>query len=117
MSEFRIKRVYEAADESDGWRVLVDRIWPRGLSKAKAALDDWAKELAPSNELRKWFGHVPERFDEFAERYRGELDASDEAGKAADELTKHDVVTLLYSAHDEQHNQAVVLQKWLDARA
>lgn len=117
MSTFRIKRVRDDAAKSDGKRVLVDRLWPRGLSKDKAELDDWMKDLAPSSELRTWFGHDPERFDEFATRFRAELDASEEATKAADDLTGRGTVTLLYDAKDKDHNNAVVLRDWLTERA
>ena len=111
----RIKRVYEPAAADDGYRVLVDRLWPRGVSKEKAGLDLWDKDAAPSTELRKWFGHIPERFDEFAERYRAELGASGAAAALRDDIAGHDVVTLLYGAHDAVHNQAVVLAAYLKA--
>jgi uncharacterized protein YeaO (DUF488 family) len=110
---FVLKRVYDAADAADGFRVLVDRIWPRGLSKQKVALDEWARDVAPSNELRKWFGHVDERYEEFRERYRVELDANDAVTALRTLGTQHDTVTLLYSAHDTAHNQAVVLREYL----
>jgi uncharacterized protein YeaO (DUF488 family) len=111
---FTLKRVYESAAASDGFRVLVDRIWPRGLSKEKAALDEWAKEVAPSTELRTWFGHVDERFEEFRARYRAELDANDAVTALRALGEHHDTVTLLYSAHNEAHNQAVVLLEYLN---
>lgn len=110
MQVINVKRVYEAAAETDGYRVLVDRLWPRGIKKENAHVDLWAKALAPSTELRKWFGHVPERFDEFAKRYADELKASAEAAELIDQLRQHDVVTLLYAAKDEHHNNAVVLK-------
>lgn len=113
--DVRIKRVYEPASDGDGYRVLVDRIWPRGVSKVEAHLDLWDKDVAPSTELRKWFGHIPERFDEFAVKYRAELDASGATTKLRQDLAGHDVVTLLYGAHDEVHNQAVVLAAYLKA--
>jgi uncharacterized protein YeaO (DUF488 family) len=110
---FRIKRIYDAAKPSDGRRVLVDRIWPRGVRKADAQLDDWIKDVAPSTRLRRWFGHDPERFAEFRRRYESEL-----AGNAAvpdlRALGKRAKVTLLYSAHDPKFNQAVVLKSVLD---
>lgn len=112
----RIKRIYEPAAGSDGQRVLVDRIWPRGVSREKAALELWLKDIAPSTELRKWFGHDPARFAEFRDRYREELDANREAvGQLCDLLGKGDV-TLLYGAHDEEDNQAVVLAAYLKDR-
>jgi uncharacterized protein YeaO (DUF488 family) len=104
-----IKRVYEPPEPSDGKRILVDRLWPRGLSKDKAKADLWLKEVAPSNELRKWFAHDPAKWTEFQKRYRAELK---ERKKQLAEL-KHEAaqgtITLLYGAHDEEHNQAVVL--------
>ncbi len=109
-----IKRVYEAPARNDGKRVLVDRIWPRGLSKEAAALDLWLKEIAPSTDLRKWFGHEPSRFDEFRKRYRKELDANPDVVEELCALADKSNVTLLYAAHDEQANQAVVLGEYLE---
>jgi uncharacterized protein YeaO (DUF488 family) len=104
-----IKRVYEPASEDDGYRVLVDRIWPRGVSKQQARLDEWDKDVAPSTELRAWFGHDPAKFEEFRTRYLAEL--RDNPGlEHLRERAEHGVVTLVYSAHDEMHNQAVVLR-------
>lgn len=104
-----IKRVYEPASEDDGYRVLVDRIWPRGVSKQQARLDEWDKDVAPSTELRAWFGHDPAKFEEFRTRYLAEL--RDNPGlERLRERAEHGVVTLVYSAHDEMHNQAVVLR-------
>ncbi|MCI6550372.1 MAG: DUF488 family protein [Prevotella sp.] len=108
--EIRIKRVYEAADSSDGFRVLVDRLWPRGISRQKAAVALWEKELAPSNELRKWFGHDPSRFETFAARYREELRDNPALAPFADQLRSYDVITLLFGAADQVHNNAVVLR-------
>ncbi len=109
----RIKRVYEEPARSDGYRVLVDRVWPRGVSKEHAHVDEWVKAAGPSDALRKWFGHDPERFTEFAERYRSEL-ADNPAADHLRELTgAHRTITLVYSAKDEQHNQAVVLRDLL----
>lgn len=108
----RLKRVYLPPDAEDGKRVLVDRLWPRGLSKQEAAIDLWLKEVAPSAPLRKWFGHVPERFPEFRRRYREELAANPAVpGLAA--MAAREKVTLLYGAKDETHNQAVVLAEYL----
>lgn len=104
-----IKRVYLPAEDSDGYRVLVDRLWPRGIKKENAKIDLWAKALAPSAELRKWFNHIPERFEEFSKKYVEELKANPEVAPILDELRRHDKVTLLYGAKDEQHNNAVVL--------
>jgi uncharacterized protein YeaO (DUF488 family) len=109
----RSKRVYEKAERSDGYRVLVDRLWPRGVSKERARIDEWARELAPSSDLRIWFGHDPDKFDEFRRRYRVELRAH--ADKLADlrRRARGDRVTLVYGARDTQHNDAVVLVELL----
>jgi len=104
---FRIKRVYEKPASTDGTRVLVDRLWPRGLKKTDAKIDLWMKEVAPSTELRRWFGHEPERFTEFKRRYRKEL--SKEAFGELRKLGKAKTVTLLYGARDPEMNQAAVL--------
>jgi uncharacterized protein YeaO (DUF488 family) len=112
-ASIRIKRVYEPPDASDGTRVLVDRLWPRGLRKENAALACWLKEIAPSPELRKWFGHDPERYAEFARRYRTELASNTEEVARLEDLVKQGPVTLLYAAHDEEHNQARVLAEYL----
>lgn len=112
----KIKRVYEPIEETDGYRVLVDRLWPRGISKAKAKIDLWLKSVAPSNELRKWFGHDPERFAEFAERYRTELAESGALDELRSVIKEHPIATLLYAAHDEEHNNAVVLQELLQTK-
>lgn len=114
----RIKRAYEPRGEGEGYRVLIDRLWPRGISKEKLAPDAWMKELAPSDELRKWFGHDPSRFTEFQTRYREEL-KSEEARAALRELVsraKTGTVTLLYGAKDEEHNNAVVLRSLVNQR-
>jgi len=110
---FRLKRVYLPPEAGDGTRVLVDRLWPRGLSKAETKLDLWLKEVAPSPELRKWFGHDPARFAEFTTRYRHELDANAAAIAQLRALADKGTVTLLYGAHDEVHNQAQVLADYL----
>lgn len=106
----RIKRAYEAPSADDGTRVLVDRLWPRGVRKADAAIDHWAKELAPSTELRKWFGHDPARWAEFRQRYAAELREQGEALDRLRGLAEKGPVTLVYAAHDEEHNDAVVLR-------
>ncbi len=106
----KLKRAYEPPDDTDGTRILIDRLWPRGVAKKDAALDQWMKEVAPSTGLRKWFGHDPERWDEFRRRYGKELEDN---GALVDELralARHGPVTLVYSAHDELHNDAVVLR-------
>ena len=107
--DLTVKRVYEAPAPDDGQRVLVDRIWPRGVSKEEAALALWLKEIAPSDELRKWFGHEAARWAEFQKRYRAELDGNGEAVAQLRGLLRHGKVTLLYGAHDEAHNNAVAL--------
>jgi len=109
----RIKRVYEPAGDRDGYRVLVDRLWPRGISKADAALDAWPKDLAPSPELRRWFGHKPERFDQFREHYRQELAEHREAAAELLKVAGDQPITLLYAARDPDHNHAVVLSEYL----
>jgi uncharacterized protein YeaO (DUF488 family) len=114
----RIKRAYESARPADGYRVLIDRLWPRGLRKEQAKLDEWLKEIAPSDALRKWFGHDPRRWAEFRQRYRRELDTP-AADALLDGLVRragHGTVTLIYSAHDELHNDAVVLAEELALR-
>jgi len=109
----RLKRAYEPADESDGYRVLVDRLWPRGVSKAKAHLDLWMKDIAPSTELRRWFGHDPARWDEFERRYRAELTEPDQRQlvTALADRAAHGPLTLVYGARDTLHNEAVVLRE------
>jgi uncharacterized protein YeaO (DUF488 family) len=110
----RIKRVYDETDSADGFRVLVDRVWPRGIAKEKAAFDLWMKEIGPSSSLRKWFGHEPERWEEFRTRYRKELD---EKQALLDELgahTRKGPLTLVYSAKDEERNHAVVIKEALE---
>lgn len=114
MTKFVTKRIYESADESDGYRVLVDRLWPRGVSKERADLDEWAKDIAPSTELRKWFGHDPAKFKEFAKCYKNELKNNPETKTYISDWEKHDVVTLLYGARDETHNEAIVLQAYVE---
>ena len=107
-----LKRAYEAASDSDGTRVLVDRLWPRGVTKAKARIDVWLKDVAPSTQLRKWFGHDPGKWTEFQRRYRAELKGS-EALAELRKLAREGHVTLVYGAKDEEHNDAVVLAKLL----
>ena len=111
----RIKRVYKEPETSDGERILVDRIWPRGLSKDKAQLSDWRKNLAPSNDLREWFGHDPERWEEFKERYRAELEEADKMGDLRDIAARagEENVTLLFGAKDTKHNNARALEAFV----
>jgi uncharacterized protein YeaO (DUF488 family) len=115
--ELRIKRVYEPAADGDGQRVLVDGVWPRGMTKQDAALDLWLKEIAPSTGLRKWFGHDPQRWQEFQRRYRAELAENEPAVAQLLTLLKAGPVTLLYGARDVAHNQAVVLADYIRERA
>ena len=109
----KLKRVYEPSDKNDGTRILIDRLWPRGMTKAKAGVDIWLKELAPSAELRKWFGHDPDKWTEFKKRYRAELEENDEQLAQLREEIKKGAVTLLYGAKDEEHNDAVALAEFL----
>lgn len=111
-----IKRIYEPPARSDGARILIDRIWPRGVSKKKAALDEWFKDIAPSTRLRKWFGHDPARWLEFQRRYRSELKSNRVAVKHLRDRIKKGRVTLLYAAHDTEHNHAPVLAAYLSGR-
>ena len=114
--DIRVKRIYEAPAGDDGARVLVDRVWPRGVSKEAAALTQWLKEVAPTAELRRWFGHDPARWGEFTRRYHAELNAGADALVPLDAFLKKGRVTLLYSARDTEHNQAVALAAYLEAR-
>jgi uncharacterized protein YeaO (DUF488 family) len=109
-SHLRLKRAYEPAEPKDGVRILIDRLWPRGVSKTKAALDDWMKEIAPSTTLRQWFSHDPARWMEFQRRYKAELREHRQELDHIRALAKTKTVTLVYSAHDEEHNDAVVLK-------
>jgi uncharacterized protein YeaO (DUF488 family) len=115
-ADVQLKRAYEKPDRRDGRRVLVDRLWPRGVSKADAAIDEWLKDLAPTTELRKWFGHDPQRWDEFQRRYAAEIHGHSELLAHLRGLARHGPITLVYSAHDELHNDAVVLRDVLLGR-
>ena len=110
----KIKRIYDLPEKDDGVRVLVDRLWPRGVSKERAHLDLWLKEIAPSDALRQWFGHDPKRWTAFSAKYRKELSRKKDLVRQIKDLEReHGSVTLLYSAHDPLRNQAVVLQRFL----
>ncbi len=111
----RIKRAYEPAESADGYRILIDQLWPRGVSKEEARLDEWAKELAPSPELRRWFGHEPARFAEFGRRYRDELADREEKLRELRGRARRGTLTLVYGARDTEHNGAVVLAELLRA--
>ena len=113
----RTKRVYEEAECADGIRVLVDRLWPRGLSKLEGKIDLWAKEAAPSPELRRWFGHDPEKWEEFQHRYFAELDDRPQDLAALKDAVAHCTVTLLYAARDTLHNHALALKAYLDGES
>ena len=113
----RIKRAYEPAARGDGRRLLVERLWPRGMRKEALRLDAWVKDVAPSTELRKWFGHRVDRWTEFQRRYRRELSAHRDAWSSILEAGRRGPVTLVYSAHDAEHNAAVVLRDYLTRRA
>jgi uncharacterized protein YeaO (DUF488 family) len=113
MGRFQIKRVYEAPEASDGFRVLVDRLWPRGMAKERAALNLWMKDIAPSTELRRWFGHDQKRWKEFQTRYRAELKEHDTDLAQLRSQARKGTVTLLFGARDIEHNEAVVLRNVL----
>lgn len=109
----KIKRVYEKPEKKDGYRILVDRLWPRGLTKEKAAVDLWLKDIAPSTELRKWFNHDPEKYAEFKKRYLREVKANEESVSIIKEHLKKGEVTLIYAAKDQNNNEALVLKELL----
>lgn len=110
----RIKRVYDQPEEKDGLRILVDRLWPRGLKKERARVDMWLKEIAPSDALRKWFSHDPGKWGEFRQRYFEELNDKKELIDSIFEKSKTDVVTLLYAAKDENNNNAIALKEFIE---
>jgi len=112
----QLKRVYEKPSRDDGLRILVDRLWPRGLTKERAAVDLWLKDVAPSTELRQWFGHDPAKWKQFEKRYRTELREAKDALKLLKQKCKAQVVTLVYGARDEEHNEALVLKQMLEGR-
>lgn len=115
--EVQIKRIYAEADSSDGFRILIDRLWPRGISKERAELDLWDKDIAPSPGLRAWWDHDPQRMKDFANRYRAELDGNPDAvDRLLGILHEHAAVTLLYAAHDPQVNHALILKQYLEDR-
>jgi len=111
--ELKIKRAYEKPASGDGKRILVDRLWPRGLTKEKASIDLWLKGIAPSAALRKWFGHDPDKWKEFQKRYHKELKNNKEQVSLLKDKIKKGTVTLVYGAKDEKHNEALVLKEWL----
>ncbi len=111
----KIKRAYDPPEKSDGRRILVDRLWPRGISKSSAQIDLWLKEIAPSNALRKWFGHDPEKWSEFRKRYARELAGNPETIAQLKEHAGKQAITLVYGAKDQQHNNAVALKEYLES--
>ena len=115
--DIQIKRVYDEPSDDDGFRVLIDRLWPRGLAKDKAAIDQWCKEIAPSTELRKWFDHDPEKFVKFRKQYNAELDAHVDLISEILTTANGRRITLLYAARDREHNHAVVLRDYLKNRS
>jgi uncharacterized protein YeaO (DUF488 family) len=116
MADIRIKRAYEPAARKDGVRILVDRIWPRGVRKDDAGITLWLKDIAPSTDLRKWFGHDPDRWQEFRRRYRSELAHNRAAVKQLREYLRQGDVTLVYGAHDTEHNNARVIAEYVSRR-
>jgi uncharacterized protein YeaO (DUF488 family) len=112
----RVKRAYEEPEDGDGKRYLVDRLWPRGLTKASLKIDGWLKEIAPSQALRRWFNHDPTKWDEFRRKYFKELDARPEFWEPLIDAARKEPITLIYSAHDTEHNNGVALAEYLKAR-
>ena len=112
----QLRRAYEPAEPGDGFRVLVDRIWPRGLKKEEAAIDLWLKDVAPSSELRKWFGHDPAKWDEFRKRYARELDRNPDVVQFLQEKSRSGTLTLVFAARDEEHSNAAALKGYLEAQ-
>ena len=113
----QLKRAYDKAESGDGIRLLVERLWPRGVKKEALKMERWAKDVAPSTELRQWFGHDPEKWAEFKQRYFAELRANPEAWESILEEARRETLTLVYSSHDEAHNNAVALREFLMERA
>ncbi|MGD2186288.1 MAG: DUF488 domain-containing protein [Desulfobacterales bacterium] len=113
----RIKRAYETSSADDGYRILVDRLWPRGISKAKAKIDFWPKEIAPSTELRRWYGHDPLKWSEFKSRYFAELDANLKLIKELLDYVRKGTVTFIYSSKEQDLNNAVALRDYIESRA
>ena len=113
----KVKRIYEKPSRDDGERILVDRLWPRGMRKEKAKLDAWLKEIAPSNGLRKWYGHDPDRWEEFKSRYAGELEGKEDLLDSIAQKERKGVVTLLFGSREERYNNATALKELVEQRA
>lgn len=114
MSKIQTKRVYEDPSESDGVRILTERLWPRGVSKERANLDKWIKGIAPSHDLRKWFDHDPDKWEEFKEKYRRELFGSEHVEELLEIIKENETVTFVYASKDEEHNSTVLLKNFLE---
>jgi uncharacterized protein YeaO (DUF488 family) len=114
--DIQVKRAYDQPAALDGTRILVDRVWPRGVKKEELNIEEWMKDIGPSNELRKWFGHDPDKWDDFRERYFQELDRQPELVDRLCQIARHDRLTLVYGAKDESNNQAVALREYLQKR-
>ncbi|WP_208645559.1 DUF488 domain-containing protein [Mucilaginibacter endophyticus] len=114
--DIKVKRVYEPYDKTDGVRILVDRLWPRGIKKEDAHIDEWFKEIAPSNELRKWYNHEPEKFDAFNKKYQAEINSTKALDELVDYIKAHKTVTLVFSSKELKLNNAVVLKSIIDDR-
>ncbi len=114
--KLKVKRIYEPSEKEDGFRILVDRLWPRGVTKEKAALDLWLKDIAPSTELRKWFAHDPAKWKEFQKKYKKELQANPEAVSELKQHLRSGNVTLLFAAKDEAHNEAVIIKDFVSEK-
>lgn len=112
----KIKRIYEKAEDKDGFRILIDRLWPRGLSKEKARIDEWLRDIAPSNELRRWFHHDLSRWEAFKKRYREELKGKNTISERIIKVAKKGNVTLTYAAKDKEHNNAIILKEFLEEK-
>lgn len=116
MAIIKLKRIYEPPAAQDGYRILIDRLWPRGITKEKAHADKWMKDIAPSTELRKWFGHMSENWTAFSNAYETELHNSESLPEILDLIQSHKTVTLLYSSRDREHNHGIVLQRFLNSQ-
>ena len=116
MNSITTKRIYDQKARTDGFRILVDRLWPRGVKKENAEIDAWFKETAPSSELRKWFAHDPEKWEAFKKKYNEELKGNEAVDELMALIKKHHRITLVYAAKDEQHNQAIVLKQYLERK-